>query len=63
MKVAELLPQCPVFAERQQSGRGLPQVYDVAGIRKLGDDGALCVQRQVVEREAAAGVLARQWQG
>lgn len=49
MKVAEFLPQRPVLAEGLHSGRGLPQIYDVAGVRQLGDDGALGVERQVVE--------------
>lgn len=59
MKVAEFLPQRPVLAEGLHGGRGLPQVYDVVGVRQLVDDGALGVERQVVEREAAARVLAR----
>lgn len=49
MKVAEFLPQHAVLAEGLHSGRGLSQVYNVAGVRQPKDDGALGVKRQVIK--------------
>jgi len=49
VKVTQILPQRPVLTEDVQRRRGLSQVNDVMGIRKVGEDLIMHELRQVVE--------------